>query len=242
MRKETETLEKSIRAVRENEWLLVFPIPNKKEPKSLWHVLHPKSVMKWEWNESGDDKVVKLWHLRRLLAESHRVIYSKWYRGRATLFSESLFKKLWVFFGPARLRIAGEGREIVELLEMESPLSTKQIRRGVELTGRDNEKRYVASMKELWRTFAIVGVGEIDDGAFPSLAHAATPVIFEELCNAAERENTFEEARAWLDCNIADKTFRRWLGSDLTGESRDVESASPAISASSIAESRKLRD
>lgn len=223
MRKEVEVLEKSIRAVKDHEWLLVFPIPNKTEPKSLWHVLHPKTVMRWEWTEAADDKVVRLWNLRRRLAESRRVIYSKWYRGRATLFSESIFKKLWVYFGPARDRIGGEGREIIDLLEMESPLSTKQIRRGVELTGKENEKRYTASMKELWRTFAIVGVGEVDDGAFPSLAHAGTRVVFEDLCAAAEQEETFESARSWLEKNVKDKSFRRLLGTDLTDENQGGE-------------------
>ncbi len=204
-------LEKSIRAVKDNGWLLVFPIPNKSEPKSVWHVLHPKSVMRWEWDENGDDRVGRLWHLRRLLAESQRVVYSKWYRGRASLFSEELFKILWVYFAPDRAAILGEAREILDLLEMESPLSTKQIRRGSDLTGKDNEKRFVAAMKELWRTFAVVGIGEVDDGAFPSLAHAATAVVFEELCLAAEREMTQVQAKAWLDKNIEDPTFRRIL-------------------------------
>lgn len=212
MKSEKERLEKSIRAVNEHGWLLVFPIPEKKEPLSVWHVLHPKSVMRWEWTEDADDKVVQLWQLRRLLAESQRVIYSKWYRGRATVFSEKLFKKLWVYFKPDRERILAESREILDLLEMESPLSTKQLRRGVELTGRENEKRYVAAMKELWRTLAIVGIGEIDDGAFPSLAHAASHVIFEELCLEAEKEESPESARRWLEENISDKAFRRILG------------------------------
>ncbi len=211
MSTENDRLEKAIRAVDENNWLLVFPIPGRIEPKSVWHVLHPKSVMRWEWSENGDDRVARLWHLRRRLAESQRVIYSKWYRGRATLFSEKLFKILWVYFKPDRETLVAEAREIIDLLEMESPLSTKQIRRGADLTGKDNEKRYVSAMKELWRTFAVVGIGEVDDGAFPSLAHAATSVIFEELCLSAEREHTFDEAKVWLDQNIADSSFRRML-------------------------------
>lgn len=208
---EKQRLETAVKAVQKHDWMLVFPIPEKKEPLSVWHVLHPKTVMRWEWTESADDKVVQLWHLRRLLAESQRVIYSKWYRGRATLFSKEMFKRLWVFFAPERETFFGEAREIMDLLEMESPLSTKMIRRGSDLTGKDNEKRYVAAMKDLWRTLAIVGVGEIDDGAFPSLAHAATHVIFEELCREAEQEFSFEQASKWLDENIQDKTFRRAL-------------------------------
>lgn len=212
MRSEKERLEKTIRAVNENGWLLVFPLPGKKDPLSVWHVLHPKSVMRWEWSEDADDKVVQLWQLRRVLAESRRVIYSKWYRGRATVFSEELFKKLWVYFKPERERILGESREILDLLEMESPLSTKEIRRGTELNGKENEKRYVAAMKELWCTFAIVGIGEIDDGAFPSLAHAATHVVFEDLCLEAEKKDSPESARRWLTENISDKAFGRILG------------------------------
>lgn len=223
MARSSDRIENSIDAVIENGWLLVFPLPGKKVPLSVWHVLHPRSVMRWEWTETADDKVAKLWHLRRELAESHRVIYSKWYRGRASLFSPELFKKLWVYFAPEREKITGEGREIMDFLEMESPLSTKQIRRGSDLTGRDNEKRYVSAMKALWRTFAIVGVGEIDDGAFPSLAHAATRVIFEELCVSAERELTFDQARAWLDENISDGTFRKHLGLDIFGAVKRAE-------------------
>lgn len=208
---EGKRLEAAINAVNRRGWLLVFPIPKKAAVHSVWQVLHPRSIMRWEWSESGDDKVVQLWHLRRVLAESHRLIYSKWYRRRATLFSEELFKKLWVYFQPEREKILGEAREILDLLEMESPLSTKQIRRGADLTGRDNEKRFVTAMRELWRTFAIVGVGEIDDGAFPSLAHAATRTVFEDLCIAAEKQFTFEQAQRALDTEITDKTFRRAL-------------------------------
>lgn len=224
-------LEKSIQAVRNHGWLLVFPLPKIKEPLSLWHVFYPKSVMRWEWDESGDNRVAELWHLRRQIAESHRVIYSKWYRGRATLFSEDIFKRLWVYFAPERALAgqSGEAREIMDLLEMESPLSTKQIRRGTDLTGKENERRYMASMKELWRTFAIVGVGEVDDGAFPSLAHAATHVVFEELCQAAEREFTFDEAKAWLDSNIQDASFRRALN------------LKPKASSQSLGKSRQTR-
>jgi len=204
-------MKKTLRAVNEHHWLLVFPIPLKKEPLSVWQLLYPRSVMRWEWDESGDGRVVQLWHMRRQLAEGRQVVYSKWFRGRATLFSLEAFKKLWVHFAPERARLVGEAREILDLLELESPLSTKQIRRGTDLTGKLNEKRYVAAMKELWRTFAIVGVGEIDDGAFPSLAHAASHVVFEDLCRQAEREDDLASANLWLQKNILSTPFQRQL-------------------------------
>ncbi len=102
---------------------------------------------------------------------------------------------MWIALEERRRRVLGDSRlasysstsEIHELLEMESPLSTKEIRRGTDLKGKENEKRYTSAMKELWSTLAIFGVGEVEDGAFPSLAHAATDVVFEDLCREAEK-------------------------------------------------------
>ncbi len=212
-------LEKSVEAVNRNGWLLVFPIPNRPLPKSLWSVLYPRTVMKWEWTDDADNRVAKLWHLRRELAESKRVVYSKWYRGRATLFSHDFFQRLWVSLADRRKSILGDGRhvsyssarEILELLEMESPLSTKDIRRGTELQGKENEKRYTAAMKELWASLAIVGVGEVDDGAFPSLAHAATDVVFEGLCREAEKKFELSDANRWLFDKTTDPFFLKSL-------------------------------
>lgn len=196
---------KLIAATEKHGWLLVFPLPKKKRPLSLWHILYPRSEMRWEWDAGGDNRVAALWHMRRELAESGKVIYAKYYRGRATVFSKTYFQNLWVATKPARAEFHGEAREILELLETDSPLSTKQIRRAVDLTGKENEKRYHAAMKQLWMSHAIVGVGEIDDGAFPSLAHAATHVVFEDLCTEAERTITDSAAKAYLE-RVAETT------------------------------------
>lgn len=212
-------LEKSIESVNRHGWLLVFPIPNRPLPKSLWSVLYPRSVMKWEWSDDADNRVAQLWHLRRELAESKQVIYSKWYRGRATLFSHKFFQYMWVALEDRRRLVLGDSRQvsyssatdILDLLEMESPLSTKEIRRGAELQGKDNEKRYIAAMKELWESMAIVGVGEVDDGAFPSLAHAATDVVFEEICRGAEKSISKKDAIKWLSEQTVDRAFRKSL-------------------------------
>lgn len=211
--------EKSIEAVDRHGWLLVFPIPSRPDIQSLWSVLFPRSVMKWEWTDDADNRVAKLWHLRRELAESKQVIYSKWYRGRATLFSHRFFQHMWVALADRRRQVRGDGRqvsysacsEIMDLLEMESPLSTKDIRRGTDLQGKDNEKRYLAAMKELWSSLAIVGVGEVDDGAFPSLAHAATDVVFEDLCREAEKKISKENAIKWLSEQAEDRVFLKGL-------------------------------
>ncbi|MBL7687779.1 MAG: hypothetical protein JNJ49_07070 [Bdellovibrionaceae bacterium] len=167
---------------------------------SLWQALFPRSKMRWEWDDSADSRVVQLWHLRREIAESQKVIYSKWYRDRATVFSMPCFRALYRVLEPARQALSADAREILELLEYESPLSTKQLRRGVGLQGKENEKRFHAATRELWRSLAMVGIGEIDDGAFPSLAHAATHTVFEDQAARAGRlsvQDAWEQLAEW---------------------------------------------
>ena len=78
-----------------------------------------------------------------------------------------------------------EARRILRILDGESPLSTKEIKRQADLQGRQFEAVYERAMKELWSRCLIVAYGEVDDGAFPSLAIGATRVIFEDLWTAA---------------------------------------------------------
>ena len=74
--------------------LLVFPIKNNKEPDSLWRQFFPRKKMIWEWSEDGEEGVADLWHLMKRLSDCRKVIYSKWYQGRATFFSIELFTAL----------------------------------------------------------------------------------------------------------------------------------------------------
>ena len=63
--------------------------------------------------------------------------------------------------------------------------------------GRFNEAAYQRALKELWTRLLIVAYGEVDEGAFPSLAIGATRLIFEDLWNEA-KELTCEQALAQL--------------------------------------------
>jgi len=182
------SLKKAIQAIEKNHVLLVFPILNRKQPHSLWSCLHPRTEMRWEWDEHGSEKVFRLWHLREELSRSGKVVYSKWYRDRATLFSLEIF--------PAMLRslngdltkkpqLSLSAQEILEVLEDDSPRSTKQIKKICDLQGRGNESRFHRALKELWKRNLIVAFGEVDEGAFPSLAIGATRLIFEDLWTKA---------------------------------------------------------
>ncbi|MBN8554667.1 MAG: hypothetical protein J0L93_04410 [Deltaproteobacteria bacterium] len=197
-------LNSAISAVNKNGALLVFSIKNRKEPLSLWSHFFPKSQMKWEWDEDGDHRVADLWHLREKISSSEKVIYCKWFQNRATLISKDLY--------PAFLRLLNDSAEnstqaannlsdgaqkILSILKDNSPLSTKQLKEESGLSGKFFESDYNKRMNELWRKLLIVGVGEIDDGAFPSLAIASAENYFEDECRKAfklTREEAIQKA------------------------------------------------
>jgi hypothetical protein len=187
----------AIRAINRRGCLLVFPIDNRKEFPSIWSEFYPRTPMRWEWDENGDDRVARLWMLRAELSTCNEVVYSKWFRGRATFFSRPVFAALLRLLGHSELGLSREARGILETLKLDSPLSTKQLKRATDLQGRFNEAAYQRGLKELFSRGLIVGYGEVDDGAFPSLAIGATQAIFEDLWSEA-RELSREEALARL--------------------------------------------
>ncbi|HEX7665364.1 MAG TPA: hypothetical protein VF407_12655 [Polyangiaceae bacterium] len=181
-----KTVDKAVKLVEKAGFLLVFPIENREEPPSLWHALYPGEKMVWEWDDDGDGRVHDLWHLRAALATSLEVVYVKWFRGRATLLSKDLFRAMLSRLeekagGNLQRGISHEAKAILELLEETSPQSTKSIRAQMELGGKPGERVFTKALQELWERFLIVGAGEVDDGAFPSLAIGATHTLFEDL-------------------------------------------------------------
>jgi hypothetical protein len=186
-----------VEAIEKDGILLTYPIDNRPEFPSLWSRFYPKSEMRWEWDESGDDRVANLWHLRMELSRSSKVVYAKWFRGRATFFSRAIFVDLLSALGttrlsPRELGFGDEARLVLETLEMDSPLSTKQLKAATDLRGKAYERVYERAMRSLWDKLAIVGFGEVDDGAFPSLAVGATKNLFEDLWEEAQATDPAE--------------------------------------------------
>ncbi|HEY8278799.1 MAG TPA: hypothetical protein VIH99_04205 [Bdellovibrionota bacterium] len=179
----------AIQSINRHGFLLVFPLDNAPEPRSLWSVAYPRSKMRWEWDADGDNRVADLWHLREELSRSRKVIYGKWYRGRATFFSRDLFRALLALYSrqPRFALLTKEARELLSLLRENSPQSTKQLKRASGLVGRALEPTYQKALAELWTRLLVAAFGEVDEGAFPSLAVGATSLLFEDL---------FEEAQA----------------------------------------------
>lgn len=192
MKSQSLTVKDAIRAIEHRGILLVYPIDNQQEPASLWNEFFPKSEMRWKWDSDGDDRVALLWHLREKLSCSGKVVYAKWFRGRATFFSLSVFADLLSVLGTRRIdrrTLRLEAAKILETLESDSPLSTKQLKITTELRGKLNEPAYERSMKQLWQRLAIVGFGEVADGAFPSLSVGASQHLFENAWNEAGKKD-----------------------------------------------------
>lgn len=92
--------------------------------------------MTWEWDDSGDTRLFDLWRLREELASSRFICYGKFYQNRATVFSKKTLIALMAILETPEHEIKNhEARKILELLEVDSPLSTKQIKEMAELKG-----------------------------------------------------------------------------------------------------------
>lgn len=184
---------RAITAIEKAKVLLVYPIKNRPDIPSLWSAFCPKKEMVWEWTEDGDVAVAELWHLREQLSRSGDVVYLKWFRNRATFFSPDMFVELLAYaLSPsvARIPVPAEARQILETLELDSPLSTKELKRSCDLRGQAHEAAFQRALRALWSRFLIVGYGEVDDGAFPSLAIGSTRLLFEDLWRQAEKKKT----------------------------------------------------
>lgn len=182
-------LRSAIAKVNKAGALLVFPIKNHRETASLWSVFYPQDKMSWDWSEDGDNRVADLWHLRTRLSTSNEVVYSKWFRNRATVFSFDLFSSLLSLVSNktlSQLKLSADAISILKVLSDDSPLPSKILKDEAGLIGADNTSRFDKAMKELWLRFLIVGYGEVDEGGYPSLAVGTSKLLFEDLWEASQ--------------------------------------------------------
>jgi hypothetical protein len=203
---------------------------NRKEPSSLWSELHPRTRMNWDWDNEGDNRVFEMWALMKELSSCREVVYSKWYQGRATFFSRELFTALLSVLQKTtdlQNRISRDATALLTELESDSPLSTRDLKKLTELQGKFNEPTYNRAMKELFSRFLAVAFGEVDDGAFPSLAVGATKLIYEDLWTEAE-ELPLRKAQTLVDLSMpVGSHFRKFFDKICRNEYRRV-STSPS--------------
>lgn len=197
-------IDAAIKVVNKRGALLVFPHNNKSTPKSIWSEFYPRTKLKWEWDGDGDQKVFKMWQLMKELSTNKEVVYSKWLSGRATFFSRELFVAMLAVLknsGMLTVKLTADAKALLSELESDSPLSTRDLKKLTGLQGKDNERSYNRGMKELFSRLLIVGFGEVDDGAFPSLAVGATRHIYEDMWLEADE----------LDLKTAEERIDLWM-------------------------------
>lgn len=197
---------KMIAAINERGCLLVYPLENRKEPASLWSELYPRTKMRWEWDQDGDNRVAELWVLREELSRSEEVVYAKWFRNRATFFSKEVFVHLlaWLGSSQGRVSLPRSSQEALDSFLQDSPQSTKIIKENLGWQGKMMESHYNRAMKPLWNYLFLVGYGEVQDSSFPSLNMAATQNLFEDLWLESQE----------LDAASAESFLRKKLGPD----------------------------
>ena len=207
-------LKEAINKINKRGILLVYPVKNQKEPTSIWSEFYPRKKMNWEWTDDGDTSVHDMWYLMKKLSDCGEVVYSKWYQNRATFFSKEIFTAMLAI----KMKEPGfdenlsrNARDILDVLEDSSPMSTREIKKITDLQGRDNEPAFHRAMKELFQKFLIVGYGEVDDGAFPSLAVGATKNLYEDLWGKAKTISE-KNASATLDQYLpTENKFRKFF-------------------------------
>jgi hypothetical protein len=198
-------LTQAIQAIETSGALLVYPIKNAAEPASLWSKLYPRREMVWDWSEDADPRVADLWHLREELSSGGAVVYTKWFRGRATFFSKELFRALLKVLNAAELeeRLDRGTDDLYHQLLDDSPQSAARLRDALDLRGKANEAPFNRQLKRLWERLLIVGYGEVDEGSYPALAMGATRLLFESLWDEAHE----------LDAADAEATVARFMPS-----------------------------
>lgn len=218
----SEMRKKAIQAINKRGCLLVYPIKNKTEPRSLWCELFPRSKMRWEWDTGGDNRVSELWYLREDLSRSHQVVYGKWFQNRATFIANDTFVRLLAFLRAEEFQaeLTVDSANALEILTSDSPLSTKQLKAALELEGRLLEPTYNRALKPLWQHLVITAFGEFEDSSFPSLGIGATQVLFEDLWNESLAIPA-GGAELWLRRKLGEnnpffKFARKVLGSSAT--------------------------
>jgi len=199
-------LKKLVTTIDQKHCLLTFPLDNKKEPDSLWSSLYPKSKMTWAWDADSDGRISELWIMREELSRSKKVVYAKWYRQRATFFSQECFTNLLAYFGTSQseLKLERGAQEALDSLLTDSPQSTKVLKENLGLQGKMLESTYNKALKPLWNYLYIVGFGEVEDSSFPSLNIAATETLF---------ENLWEDSKS-IPSAKAESNIRKMLGEE----------------------------
>lgn len=178
------TLKGALEHVEKVGRVAIFPEKNKKKSSiiSLWELFFPRTKMKWEWDDSADNRVVKLWWLKNEIAQTQKVLYGRFFGNRPILVSKNEARRTMA--GLERKPLSSLAREILSRLEDNSPQTKRMIGKslrddGWEITKGDFERALLSLQKQ----FLIVNLGdsEREKGPMPSTEYAALSLVFPDL-------------------------------------------------------------
>jgi predicted transcriptional regulator len=167
--------------------------------------------MRWAWDNGADSKVADLWMFRERLQHSREIAYLKLFQGRATFTSLEFLEHLIAARRLRPQRLSTTAQSLLDALCDTSPQSTKELKKSVGLKGKIFEANYHKALKELWTRGLIVGRGERDDGAFPSLLIAATELVFEDVFKGALKRDPLKSHQECLRCLAGHPEFLRFF-------------------------------
>jgi hypothetical protein len=163
----------------------VFPEKNKKKKGaivSLWELFYPRTKMSWEWDDSADNRVVKLWWLKNEIARTQQVLYGRFFGNRPVYVSKKEASKILATIKPKPL--SPLAREILARLEDNSPQTKRMLARALRDEGWEPSKgEFERALLDLQKNFQIVSLGdsEREAGPMPSSEYAAISLIFPDL-------------------------------------------------------------
>ena len=103
-------------------------------------------------------------------------------------------------------------RLILEAVDVDSPLSTRQVKEACELQGRLNEPQFNKTTKYLWQNLCLIAFGEINDSSFPSLGYASPKILFEDLWVESQKISVAEAEKEIFRLLKSQPEVLKWLG------------------------------
>jgi len=178
------TLQSALDQVEKIGRVAIFPEkkPSKHSIISLWELFYPRTKMKWEWDDSADNRVVKLWWLKNEIAQTQKVLYGRFFGNRPVLVSKSETRRTLKTL--EKKPLTSLAREILSRLEDNSPQTKRMLGRELRAEGWEPTKsEFERSLIDLQKNFLIVSLGdsEREKGPMPSSEYAALSLIFPDL-------------------------------------------------------------
>jgi len=140
------TEEEALNFINKHGCVTLFPIKGLTFP-SLYRAASGKD---------REEKFTKTWTWADHMAQEKKIYYGKLVRKQVTLVSLEMFPHFYRLY--RRSEFSGTPQKILEFLKRHGATSTTDLRKGLNLMGRENNKEFTKAMDELQLAFAVAVV------------------------------------------------------------------------------------